>query len=83
MSFHTPERVDVEPPSVADSLGECAMTSPRVWQAAVDAIIDDVVEVVEVFFSELSDQLDGIFLCVYGDVMPDRELSWAYFVSSF
>jgi hypothetical protein len=30
-------RVDVEPPSVADSLRECATTSPRAWQAVVDA----------------------------------------------
>jgi hypothetical protein len=54
--FRTPGRVDVEPPSVADSLRECTTTSPRAWQAAVDAVVDDVEdEVVEVyFFSELS-----------------------------
>jgi hypothetical protein len=39
--FRTPERVDVEPPSVADSLRECAATSPRAWQAAVDADVVD------------------------------------------
>jgi hypothetical protein len=32
VSFRTQGRVDVEPPSGA----ECAMASPRVWQAAVD-----------------------------------------------
>jgi hypothetical protein len=65
--FYTPERVDVEPPSVADSLRECAMASPRAWRAAVDAeVVDaDVVDadevddiedkVVKVFFSELSE----------------------------
>jgi hypothetical protein len=57
MSFRTPGRVDVEPPSVADSLRECAATSPRAWQATVDAIVDDVEdEVVKIFFSELSEQ---------------------------
>jgi hypothetical protein len=29
MIFRTPERVDVEPPSVADSLRECAAASPE------------------------------------------------------
>jgi hypothetical protein len=50
--FRTPGRVDVEPPSVADILRECATTSPRAWQAAVDAdVVDDVEdEVVEIFF---------------------------------
>jgi hypothetical protein len=43
MSFRTQGRVDVEPPSVADSLRECAATSPRAWQATVDAdVVDDV-----------------------------------------
>jgi hypothetical protein len=58
MIFDTPERVDVEPPSVADSLRECATASPRAWQAAVDVyVVDDVEdEVVEIFFSELSEQ---------------------------
>jgi hypothetical protein len=57
ISFFTQGRVDVEPPSVADSLHECAMTSPRAWQAAVDAAIDDVKDkVVEVFLFELSAQ---------------------------
>jgi hypothetical protein len=51
MIFHTPGRVDVEPPSVADSLHECMMTSPRAWRAIVDDVED---EVVEIFFSELS-----------------------------
>jgi hypothetical protein len=52
VSFRTQGRVDVEPPSVADSLRECAATSPRAWQAAVDAdVVDDVEdEVVEIFF---------------------------------
>jgi hypothetical protein len=40
--FRTPVRVDVEPPSVADSLRECAMTSLRAWQAVVDVAVDDV-----------------------------------------
>jgi hypothetical protein len=52
--FRTPGRVDVEPPSVADSLRECATASPRVWQAIVDEVED---EVVKIFFSELSKQL--------------------------
>jgi hypothetical protein len=52
VSFRTLERVDIEPLSVADSLHEYAMTSPRAWQAAVDDVED---EVVEVFFSELSE----------------------------
>jgi hypothetical protein len=54
--FCTLERVYVEPPGVADSLRECATTSPRAWQAAVDAdVVDDVEnEVVEICFSELS-----------------------------
>jgi hypothetical protein len=57
MSFRTPRRVDVEPPSVADSLHECAAMSPRAWQAAVDVVVDDVEdEVVEIFFFELSVQ---------------------------
>jgi hypothetical protein len=53
MSFRTQERVDVEPPSVANSLRECATASPRAWQAAVDDVED---EVVAVFFSGLSEQ---------------------------
>jgi hypothetical protein len=66
MIFRTPGRVDVEPPSVADSLRERATMSPRVWQVAVDDLEDEVVEilfppgcssrVVEIFFSELSAQ---------------------------
>jgi hypothetical protein len=58
MSFRTQERVDVEPPSVADSLRECAATSPRAWQIAADAdVVDDLEdEVVKVFFSGLSEQ---------------------------
>jgi hypothetical protein len=55
MIFRTPGRVDVEPPSVADSLRECAAASPRAWQATVDAAVDDVEdEVIEIFFSKLS-----------------------------
>jgi hypothetical protein len=58
MSFRTQGRVDVEPPSVADSLRECATMSPRACEATVDvAVVDDVEdEVVEIFFSELSKQ---------------------------
>jgi hypothetical protein len=50
VSFHTQRRDDVEPPSVADSLRECATTSPRALQAAFDNVED---EVVEVFFFPL------------------------------
>jgi hypothetical protein len=55
VSFRTPGRVDVEPPSVADSLRECATTSPRAWQAGAETdVVDDAEdEVVELFFSEL------------------------------
>jgi hypothetical protein len=58
MSFRTQGRVDVEPPSVANSLHECAAMSPRAWQAIVDVdVVDDVEdEVAEIFFSELSRQ---------------------------
>jgi hypothetical protein len=58
VSFRTQGRVDVEPPSVADSLRECVMTSPRTWQAVADEDVVDNVEdeVVEVFFFELSAQ---------------------------
>jgi hypothetical protein len=42
--FRTPEQVDIEPPSVADSLRECVAMSPRAWEGAVDA---DVVKNVE------------------------------------
>jgi hypothetical protein len=54
MSFHTHGRVDVEPPSVADSSARIrADESPRAWQVAVDAnVVDDFEdEVVEVFSS--------------------------------
>jgi hypothetical protein len=53
--FCTPGRVDVEPPSVPDSLRECAASSPRAWQVAVEMdVVDDVEdEVVDLFFSEL------------------------------
>jgi hypothetical protein len=50
--FRTPGRVDVEALSVADSLRECAMTSPRAWKTAVDDVEN---EVVAVFFSGLSE----------------------------
>jgi hypothetical protein len=55
MNFRTEGRVDVEPPSVADSSRDCATSSPRAWQAAVDAdVVDDVEdEVVKLFFSGL------------------------------
>jgi hypothetical protein len=43
--FRTPGRVDVEPPSVADSLRECAMANLRAYQAAVDDLEDEVVEI--------------------------------------
>jgi hypothetical protein len=51
--FCTPGQVDVEPPSVANSLRECVTAIPRAWQAAVDVdIVDDVEdEVAEVFSS--------------------------------
>jgi hypothetical protein len=52
MRFRTQGRVDVEPPSIADSLRECAAVSPRAWQAVVDDVED---EVVEIFSFELSD----------------------------
>jgi hypothetical protein len=53
--FRTPRRVDVEPPSVADSLRKGVVASPRAYQAATDAdVVDDIEdEVVEIFFSEL------------------------------
>jgi hypothetical protein len=52
MNFHTPGRVDVEPPSVADSLREYTAASLRAWQVAVDVdVVDDIEdEVVEIFF---------------------------------
>jgi hypothetical protein len=50
VSFRTQGRDDVEPPSVADSLRECATTSPQALQAAFDNVED---EVVEVFFFPL------------------------------
>jgi hypothetical protein len=64
MSFRTQGRVDVEPPSFADSLRECAAASPRAWQSTADArsgadVVDDVEdEVVKIFFFELSEQSD-------------------------
>jgi hypothetical protein len=58
--FHTPGRVDVEPPNVADSLRECAVASPRAWQTAVDDVED---KVVEIFFFGLSEQLWQIAGC--------------------
>jgi hypothetical protein len=56
VSFFTQGRVDVEPPSVADSLRDFATSSPRAWQAVADEDVVDNVEdeVVELFFSELS-----------------------------
>jgi hypothetical protein len=52
VSFRTQGRVDVEPPSVTESMREFATSSPRAWQAAVDAdVVDDVEDkVVEIFF---------------------------------
>jgi hypothetical protein len=47
MSFHTQGRVDVEPPSVADNLRECAAASPRAWQATVDADVVDIISIVD------------------------------------
>jgi hypothetical protein len=50
--FCTPGRVDIEPPSVADSLRECTAASFRAYQAAADAVVDDIEdEVVEIFSS--------------------------------
>jgi hypothetical protein len=86
VSFHTKGRVDVEPPSVANSLRERAMTSPQAWQAIVDAIIDDVEdEVVKVFFFELSAQygllvgckLLPIFLSIFS---PSKWLDDVFFL---
>jgi hypothetical protein len=60
--IRTPGRVDVEPPSDADSLRDCAMTSPRAWQAAVDVVVDDVEdEVVEIFSSSCPSRVVEIF----------------------
>jgi hypothetical protein len=58
MSFRTPGRVDVEPPSVANNLRECAAASPRAWQAAADADVVDNIEdeVVEILLFGLSEQ---------------------------
>jgi hypothetical protein len=62
--FRTLGRVDVEPPSVADSLRECVTMSPQAWQVAVDNVED---EVVEVFFSRLFEQSSrNIFRRVVG-----------------
>jgi hypothetical protein len=55
MSFRTPGRVDVEPPSVADILRECATSNPQTWKAVVNDVEDEVVEVF--FFFELSELL--------------------------
>jgi hypothetical protein len=51
--FRTQGRVDIEPPSIDDSLRECAAASPRAWKATVDRdVVDDVEdEVVEIFSS--------------------------------
>jgi hypothetical protein len=54
MSFRTLERVDVEPPSVADRLRECAAASPRAWQSDV---VDEVED--EVFDADGVDANDG------------------------
>jgi hypothetical protein len=53
MSFRTQGRVDVEPPSVANSLHGCATASPQALQGTADAdVVDDLEdEVVAVFFS--------------------------------
>jgi hypothetical protein len=45
VSFRTQGRVDVEPPSVADSLRERATASPRAWQVVVVDVEDEVVEI--------------------------------------
>jgi hypothetical protein len=44
--FCTQGRVDVEPPSVADSLRACATASPRAWQGTADDLEDEVVEII-------------------------------------
>jgi uncharacterized protein (DUF111 family) len=55
VSFRTQGRVDVEPPSVADSLREYTTANTRAWQVVVDAEVDDVEdEVVENIFFGLS-----------------------------
>jgi hypothetical protein len=65
MSLRTPGRVDVEPPSVADSLRECAASSPRAWQSAVDAdVVDDIEdEVVEILFPPGCPSSQATFRC--------------------
>jgi hypothetical protein len=59
VSFRTQGRVDVEPPSVADSLRKCAMSSPRAWEATVDVdVVGDVEdEVVKIFSSDCLNNL--------------------------
>jgi hypothetical protein len=58
VSFRTQGRVDVEPSSIVNSLRECAMTSPRAYQAAADDLEDEVVEIY-IFFG-----LSGKCICL-------------------
>jgi hypothetical protein len=67
--FRTPGRVDVEPPSVADSLRECAMASPWAWQGVVDAVVNDIEDEVVDFFSSLSEQLFDELLESFADLL--------------
>jgi hypothetical protein len=62
------------PPSVADSLRECTTASPRAWQAAVDAGVDDVEdEVVEnIFFGLFKLRSQNISLRVVRDSVITR-----------
>jgi hypothetical protein len=78
MIFRTPGRVDVEPPSVIDSLRKRATVSPRAWQAAVDVAVDDVeYEVVQVFSPSCPWSSCSLPLVV--DSLVAADLSFFYF----
>jgi hypothetical protein len=62
--FCTPGRVDIEPPSVADSLRECAMTNPQAYQAAVDDVEDEVVKIFSSGYLNSLTSSQNIFLQV-------------------
>jgi hypothetical protein len=66
--FRTPGRVDVEPPSVADSLRECVTTSPQAWQAAVDDLKDEIVKIFSSGCPSSSAGSQNIFLQVVNAV---------------
>jgi hypothetical protein len=71
--FRTPEWVNIEPPSVADSLRVCARTSPQAWQAEVDEFED---KVVKIFSFELSVVVVEFF------VLSHIRAAWAVVVDS-